>query len=132
MLIPAQANGVVSFFQLTGAALGVGEVLSLLSRYIQAEAVSVLGIINTVQSIYLNKELRELAPDAPFDVVRQSVSAIYTLPVALQPAVIHAYVISITKSLVPIYIALALATIASIFVRNHNMLKIGGVGAMAA
>ena len=102
-------------------------------RPLQAKVLSSPGIINTVQSIYLNKELRELAPDAPFEVVRQSVSAIYTLPVALQPSVIHAYVISITRSLTPIYIALALATVASIFVRNHNMLKIGGVaGAMAA
>jgi hypothetical protein len=90
------------------------------------------GIINTVQSVYLNKELKALAPEAPFEVVRQSVSAIFTLPPDQQPSVIHAYVISITKSLTPIYIALAIALVASVFVRNHNMLKMGGMAAAAA
>lgn len=110
-LIP-QATGVVTFFQLTGAALGV-------------------GIINTVQSIYLNKELKILAPEAPFELVRQSVSAIFSLPAAQQPSVIHAYVISITKSLTPIYIALAIGVVAAVFVRNHNMIELGGVAAVA-
>lgn len=82
--------------------------------------------------MYLNTELKRLAPEAPFQLVRQSVSAIYTLPAEQRPAVVRAYVISITKSLTPIYIALAIALIASIFIRNHNMLKIGKVGVMAA
>ena len=90
-----------------------------------------LGIINTVQSIYLNKELKILAPEAPFELVRQSVSAIFSLPAAQQPSVIHAYVISITKSLTPIYIALAIGVVAAVFVRNHNMIELGGVAAVA-
>ncbi|OWZ62101.1 hypothetical protein AYX14_05669 [Cryptococcus neoformans] len=105
-LLP-QATGVVSFFQLTGAALGV-------------------GIINTVQSVYLNTEIKRLAPEVDFNLVRQSVSAIYTLPADQQSAVIEAYVISITNSLIPIIVAVGLAMVIGAFIRNHNLLKKGG------
>ncbi|AAW45549.1 hypothetical protein CNBH1220 [Cryptococcus deneoformans B-3501A] len=107
-LLP-QATGVVSFFQLTGAALGV-------------------GIINTVQSVYLNTEIKRLAPEVDFNLVRQSVSAIYTLPADQQSAVIEAYVISITNSLIPIIVAVGLAMVFGAFIRNHNLLKKGGAG----
>ncbi|OWZ35548.1 major facilitator superfamily transporter [Cryptococcus neoformans c45] len=105
-LLP-QATGVMSFFQLTGAALGV-------------------GIINTVQSVYLNTEIKRLAPEVDFNLVRQSVSAIYTLPADQQSAVIEAYVISITNSLIPIIVAVGLAMVIGAFIRNHNLLKKGG------
>ncbi|WWD17745.1 hypothetical protein CI109_102186 [Kwoniella shandongensis] len=108
-LLP-QAQGVVSFFQLTGAALGV-------------------GIINTVQSVFLNTEIKRLAPDVDFNLVRQSVSAIFTLPAEQQPAVIEAYIISITKSFIPIIAAVILSLISGAFIRNHNMLTKGGAGA---
>ncbi|KIR53334.1 major facilitator superfamily transporter [Cryptococcus gattii Ru294] len=107
-LLP-QATGVVSFFQLTGAALGV-------------------GIINTVQSVYLNTEIKLLAPEVDFNLVRNSVSAIYTLPPDQQPAVIEAYVISITNSLIPIIVAVGLAMVFGAFIRNHNLLKKRAVG----
>ncbi|ORY32267.1 major facilitator superfamily domain-containing protein [Naematelia encephala] len=110
-LLP-QASGVVSFFQLTGAAIGI-------------------GIINTVESVYLNKYLHELAPDAPFDLVRQSTEAIYTLPLAQQGPVIEAYVKAITGSLIPIFVAVPLALIFGAFIRNHNMKEKGGAGAAA-
>ncbi|EIW70918.1 hypothetical protein TREMEDRAFT_38481 [Tremella mesenterica DSM 1558] len=111
-LIP-QATGVLSFFQLTGSALGI-------------------GIVNTVQSVYLNKELRLLAPDAPFEVVRQSVSAISTLSPEMQIPVIAAYIIAITKSLIPLIVACGLALASGVFIRNHNMLLMGGSGHAAA
>ncbi|WVQ74787.1 hypothetical protein IAR50_004393 [Cryptococcus sp. DSM 104548] len=107
-LLP-QATGTISFFQLTGAALGT-------------------GIINTVQSVYLNTEIKLLAPDVDFETVRQSVSAIYTLDPAQQPAVIEAYVISITKSFIPIIVAVCLALICGAGIRSHNMLTKGGAG----
>nr|XP_018999581.1 major facilitator superfamily transporter [Kwoniella mangroviensis CBS 8507]OCF63042.1 major facilitator superfamily transporter [Kwoniella mangroviensis CBS 8507] len=108
-LLP-QATGVVSFFQLTGAAIGI-------------------GIINTVQSVFLNTEIKRLAPNVDFETVPQSVSAIYQLPVADQPPVIDAYIISITKSFIPIIAACILALIFGAFIRNHNMLTKGGAGA---
>lgn len=111
-LIP-QATGIISFFQLTGAAIGI-------------------GIINTVQSVYLNKELKRLAPEAPFQLVRQSVSAIFTLPPEQQAPVIDAYIIAITKSFIPLIAALGIAWIASLFIRSHNMKEKGGAGAAPA
>ncbi|ODN92812.1 major facilitator superfamily transporter [Cryptococcus wingfieldii CBS 7118] len=107
-LLP-QATGTISFFQLTGAALGT-------------------GIINTVQSVYLNTEIKRLAPDVDFNLVRQSVSAIYTLDPAQRPPVIDAYVISITKSFIPIITSVCLALVFGGFIKNHNMLTKGGAG----
>jgi hypothetical protein len=111
-LLP-QATGIVTFSQLTGAALGI-------------------GIVNTVQSVFLNQELRSKAPDVPFDLVRSSTSAIYTLPKEQQQGVIDAYIVAITKSLIPIIVAIGLGWIAAMFIRRHNMLKRGVVpGAVA-
>lgn len=111
-LLP-QATGVVSFFQLTGAALGV-------------------GIVNTVQSVFLNRYLREYAPDAPFDLVRQSTTAIYTIPQELQAGVIHAYLLAISKSYMPIFVALPLTVLAAFMIRSHNMIKLGAQAGMVA
>ncbi|KAL7420794.1 hypothetical protein Q5752_004747 [Cryptotrichosporon argae] len=105
-LLP-QASGVASFFQLTGAAIGI-------------------GIVDTVESIYLNRYLHEYAPDAPFETVRESTSAIYTLPVDQQAPVIHAYVLAISRSFIPIFIALSISMVSAVFIRNHDMRKIGG------
>ena len=110
-----QAIGVSNFFQLTGAAIGV-------------------GIVNTVQSVYLNKELRSKAPDVDFNLVRQSVTAIYSSAITdeARPRVIDAYVEAITKSFLPIYIAVAIAFASSIFIRNWNVKERGGAQAVAA
>ncbi|WOO81253.1 Aspyridones efflux protein [Vanrija pseudolonga] len=97
-LIP-QATGVVSFFQLTGAAIG--------------------------KSFMRRSYLKEFAPDAPFDLVRQSTSAIYEIDPSLRPGVIHAYILAISKSYMPIFIAIGLALIIGAFIRAHNMNKIG-------
>lgn len=111
-LLP-QATGVASFFQLTGAALGV-------------------GVVNTVQSIYLNRYLPLYAPDAPFDLVRHSTKAIYDIPKELQAGVIHAYILAISKSYIPIFIALPFAVVGGLFIRNHNMIKLGAQAGMVA
>ncbi|KAK4685090.1 MFS transporter, DHA2 family, glioxin efflux transporter, partial [Tremellales sp. Uapishka_1] len=111
-LLP-QATGFVSFFQLTGAAIGV-------------------GIINTVESVYLNKEIPLLAPDVDFNVVRQSTEAIYTLPVDQQGPVIEAYIIAINHSIIPVIIAVGIALFAGVFIRNHNMKEKNAGGAHLA
>lgn len=110
-LIP-QATGIVSFFQLTGAAIGI-------------------GLVNTVQSIYLNRYLHQFAPDAPFDIVRQSTQAMWQidLPIVVRDQVVHAYTAAISKSYIPILVALCLSLVFGAFVRNHNMLTVGGGGA---
>ncbi|BEI82777.1 hypothetical protein CcaverHIS002_0306450 [Cutaneotrichosporon cavernicola] len=111
-LIP-QATGIVSFFQLTGAALGI-------------------GIVNTVQSVYLNRYIKEFAPTAPFEVVRQSTQAMWhiDLPSDVRAAVVHAYTAAISKSYIPILVALVLSLVFGALIRNHNMLKLGGAGNM--
>lgn len=107
-LIP-QATGIVSFFQLTGAAIGI-------------------GLVNTVQSVYLNRYLKEFAPEAPFNEVRQSTQAVWTIdmPDAVREQVVHAYTAAISKSYIPILVALCLGLVFGAVVRNHNMLKLGG------
>lgn len=87
-----------------------------------------------MQSVYLNKYLREYAPEAPFDLVRQSTEAIYRAVPAgpVRDAVVRAYVEAIAKSYIPIYIALALALVFGAFIRNHNMLKLGVKPGLAA
>ena len=76
-------------------------------------------------------EIPRLAPDAPFELVRQSVTAIYTLPEAQRPPIIDAYVIAISKSYIPSIVALGLSLICNVFISNHN-LKERGTMAVAA
>jgi hypothetical protein len=54
-----------------------------------------IGVCGTVFANELSSGLTTYAPEAPFQLVRDSVEAIYTLPVAQQAGVIHAYVLVI-------------------------------------
>lgn len=101
-LIP-QANGVVSFAQLTGAALGI-------------------GIVNTVQSVFLNRELSATNTGVDIALVRESPVAIYQLAEELRGPVIDAYVKAITESLIPIIVACGVAWIISFFIKNKSTL----------
>lgn len=111
-LIP-QANGVVSFFQLTGAALGI-------------------GVVNTVQSIFLNRELVSRAPDVDFRMVRESPVAIYALPEAARAPVIEAYTRAITESLIPIIAALGVGWMIGMAIKNKSTLGKMDAGMAAA
>lgn len=108
----AQAIGVSNMFQLTGAAIGI-------------------GLINVVQSVYLNKELSKTLPDDIFVKVRQSVTEIYQVDEQYRAAAIDAYLTAITRSFIPIFASVAIAWVASVFVRSHNMKTKGQPGAMA-
>lgn len=70
----AQTSALVTFAQLLGGVLGI-------------------GICGAVFANELASNLVKYAPDAPFALVRDSVSAIYTLPVQQEAGVIHAYVL---------------------------------------
>lgn len=92
-----------------------------------------IGIVNTVQSVYLNKELRAKAPNVNFELVRQSVTAIYTsVPEDQRGPVIDAYTTAINKSFLPMYIAVAIAFVASFLIRNHNLKAKGVSGGAVA
>jgi hypothetical protein len=71
-----QTTALVSFSQLFGGVLGI-------------------GVCGTVFANELSSGLMKYAPDAPFALVRDSVEAIYTLPLEQRPGVIHAYVLVI-------------------------------------
>ena len=69
-----QTTALVSFAQLFGGVLGI-------------------GVCGNVFASELSQYLKKYAPEAPFTLVRDSVEAIYTLPVEQRPGVIHAYVL---------------------------------------
>jgi hypothetical protein len=71
-----QTTALVTFAQLFGGVLGI-------------------GVCGTVFANELSSGLMKYAPDAPFGLVRDSVEAIYTLPVEQRAGVIHAYVLVI-------------------------------------
>ncbi|KAM0753699.1 MFS general substrate transporter, partial [Meredithblackwellia eburnea MCA 4105] len=75
----SQATGLVTFAQLVGGTIGV-------------------SIASTVFGTKLASGLHQFAPDAPFELVRNSVEAIKTLPKAQQPGVIHAYCLALNAT----------------------------------
>jgi len=52
-----------------------------------------ISVCGTVFANELSSGLKKYAPEAPFKLVRDSVEAIYTLPVEQRAGVIHAYVL---------------------------------------
>lgn len=68
-----QTTALVTFSQLFGGVLGI-------------------GVCGAVFANELSAGLKLSAPDAPFDLVRHSVEAIWTLPEDQRAGVIHAYV----------------------------------------
>lgn len=55
------------------------------------------------------------------------------LPEIMRPGVIKAYTLAISKSYLPIVVAMCLALFFGAFIRSHNMLKVGlpGAGGLA-
>jgi hypothetical protein len=68
-----RSSALVTFAQLFGGVLGI-------------------GVCGAVFANELASDLVKYAPDAPFALVRDSISAIYPLPVQQQADVIHGYV----------------------------------------
>ncbi|KAM0747337.1 MFS general substrate transporter [Meredithblackwellia eburnea MCA 4105] len=101
MVVP-QASAVVTFTQLLGGTCG-------------------LALANAIYGTWLSRYLRQYAPDAPFDLVRNSVAAIRQLPKDLQPGVITAYVRAINNVFVVGVGVGVLGSLAGCLVRNHNI-----------
>lgn len=80
-------------------------------------------MVNTVQSVFLNRELSARAANVPFELVRQSPTAIYTqLAPELRQGAIEAYTKAITESLIPIIAGIGLALIFGAFIKNKSTL----------
>ncbi|KIM88878.1 hypothetical protein PILCRDRAFT_243404 [Piloderma croceum F 1598] len=97
-----QTTALVSFAQLFGGVLGI-------------------GVCGTVFANELSTGLVKYAPEAPFELVRDSVEAIYTLPVAQQAGVIHAYVLAIDKVFLVAVACGALGSLGATLIRNINI-----------
>ncbi|GAA6021533.1 hypothetical protein JCM11491_006474 [Sporobolomyces phaffii] len=97
-----QRTGVVTFAQLIGATIGI-------------------AIASSVFGNKLAQGLREFAPDAPFNLVRNSVEAIKTLDPAMQVGVKHAYVLALNRVYVITVAAGGLASISALLIRNLSI-----------
>jgi len=97
-----QTTALVTFAQLFGGVLGI-------------------GICGAVFANELSAGLKLSAPDAPFDLVRHSVEAIWTLPEDQRPGVIHAYVKAVDKVFLVAVACGAFGSMGSLFIRNVNI-----------
>lgn len=97
-----QATALVTFTQLIGGTVG-------------------LAIASTFFSTHLASALHEFAPDAPFDLVRNSVEAIATLPKEQQAGVIHAYVVALKIVFIISVPAGGLSILSALLVRNLSV-----------
>jgi len=107
-----QATALVTFCQLIGGALGI-------------------AVGGTVFGNQLGKGLTEFAPDAPFDLVKNSVEAIYTLSPDLIPGVIHAYVRALDFTYIigipcGVFATAAAFLVARTNIKGRNMMEMAG------
>lgn len=104
-----QRTGVVTFSQLIGATIGI-------------------AIASSIFGNKLAQGLHEFAPDAPFELVRNSVEAIKTLPEEMQVGVKHAYVLALNRVYIITVAAGGLCSLSALLIRN---LSIKGKAVMA-
>jgi MFS family permease len=97
-----QTTALVTFAQLFGGVLGI-------------------GVCGTVFANELSAGLKQFAPDASFDLVRHSVEAIWSLPDAQRPGVIHAYVRAIDKVFLVTVACGAFGSLGALLIRNTNI-----------
>ncbi|KAK4701852.1 hypothetical protein P7C70_g4376, partial [Phenoliferia sp. Uapishka_3] len=108
----SQATGLVTFAQLVGGTIGI-------------------SIASTVFGSKLSDGLREFAPLADFDLVRNSVQAIKNIPIEQQAGVIHAYVKALNVTYIIGVGAGVCASLSALLIRNISVkgkdLMAGGV-----
>ncbi|GJN91916.1 hypothetical protein Rhopal_004941-T1 [Rhodotorula paludigena] len=97
-----QKTGLVTFGQLIGGTVGI-------------------AIASSIFGTRLSSALREFAPEAPFELVRQSVQAIPTLPEDLQPGVIHAYVLALKDVFIIGVAAGGCTSLSALLIRNLSV-----------
>ncbi|KAK4046657.1 hypothetical protein OIV83_005940 [Microbotryomycetes sp. JL201] len=97
-----QKTGLVTFSQLVGGTIGI-------------------AIGNTIFGNKLGSALRVYAPDAPYQLVRQSVESIKTLSPELKPGVIRAYVEALNNVFIIAIAAGAAAILSALPIRNLSV-----------
>ncbi|KAL8292144.1 hypothetical protein RQP46_001610 [Phenoliferia psychrophenolica] len=98
----SQATGLVTFAQLVGGTIGI-------------------SIASTVFGSKLASGLHEFAPDAPFDLVRNSVFAIKDLVEPVKGQVIHAYVKALNATYIIGVGAGVAASLSALLIRNVSV-----------
>ncbi|GAA5916994.1 hypothetical protein JCM8208_003424 [Rhodotorula glutinis] len=97
-----QRTAIVTFGQLVGGTIGI-------------------AIGSSIFGTRLGSALREFAPEAPFQLVRNSVEAIPTLPVELQPGVVHAYALALRDVFIIGVAAGGCTSLCALMIRNLNI-----------
>ncbi|GAA6053549.1 hypothetical protein JCM3770_005189 [Rhodotorula araucariae] len=97
-----QRTAIVTFGQLVGGTIGI-------------------AIASSIFGTRLSSALREYAPDAPYELVRNSVEAIPTLPEDLQPGVVHAYVLALQNVFIIGVAAGGLTSLSALMIRNLSV-----------
>ncbi|BGP04230.1 hypothetical protein JCM10049v2_000028 [Rhodotorula toruloides] len=97
-----QKTALVTFAQLVGGTIGI-------------------AIASSIFGTKLGSSLHEFAPEAPFQLVRNSVEAIPTLPKAMQPGVIHAYTTALKDVFIIGAAAGGLTSLCAIPIRNLSV-----------
>ncbi|KAJ6577339.1 major facilitator superfamily domain-containing protein [Mycena capillaripes] len=101
----AQASALVTFVQWLGGIIG-------------------LSVAGTIFQNKLASGLREFAPNAPFDELRQSVTALAKLTGSEHDGAVHAYVKALQLVFLGVAVpASALCSISTLLVRNRNILR---------
>ncbi|GAA5956352.1 hypothetical protein JCM3765_005638 [Sporobolomyces pararoseus] len=97
-----QRSGIVTFAQLIGATVGI-------------------AIASSIFGNKLAQGLHEFAPDAPFELVRNSVDAIKTLPAEMQVGVKHAYVLALDRVYIITVAAGGLSSLSALLIKNLSI-----------
>ncbi|KDQ12822.1 hypothetical protein BOTBODRAFT_189074 [Botryobasidium botryosum FD-172 SS1] len=112
-MIP-QSSALVTFSQFIGGVLGI-------------------AIAGTIFQNKLASGLREFAPDAPYDLLRQSVEAIATLPPDQKAGAIHAYVEALKLVFASLGVtASALCSVSTLLIKDINLRTLARERAAAA
>ncbi|GAA5983322.1 hypothetical protein JCM5350_003071 [Sporobolomyces pararoseus] len=97
-----QRTGITTFAQLIGATVGI-------------------AIASSIFGNKLAQGLHEFAPDAPFELVRNSVDAVKTLPAEMQAGVKHAYVLALDRVYIITVAAGGLSSLSALLIKNLSI-----------
>ncbi|GJJ11579.1 hypothetical protein Clacol_005814 [Clathrus columnatus] len=82
-----------------------------------------LGMGSALFTNKLGQYLKELAPDAPFDLVLRSITAVWQLPLDQRTRVVHAYVLALRFIFILGVPAGGLASLSALLIRNRKIQK---------
>ena len=98
-----QATGLVTFSQFLGGTIGI-------------------ALAATIFQNKLATGLHQFAPDAPFDLLKQSVTALHSLPESQRAGAIHAYVVALQWAIgLLATVSSGLTSVSALLIRNIDI-----------